>query len=127
ILLRLGIEGKKNVYPHTLSGGEAQRVSFARAFLYPSQLLLMDEPFSSLDLSRKIGLIEAFASLWQREKRTVIFVTHDPEEVSMLSERAICLRGGKITADVRREGKIPAPYGSDSDYRRKILDCILHR
>ena len=119
------IKDKADVYSGELSGGQAQRVSIARAFITPSELLLMDEPFSSLDTALKIRLAKAFLSMWQRDKRTVLFVTHDLEEAFMLSHRIVVMDKGKIVFDIRPEGQIPRPYGSDMQQKRKMLDKIL--
>ena len=100
MLGRIGLADKAKAYPVELSGGQAQRVSIARAFLHPSSLLLMDEPFSSLDTALKIRLMRLFAEIWREERRTVLFVTHDVEEAYMLAHRALVLRGGKIAADI---------------------------
>ena len=74
------------MYPSQLSGGMCQRVSIARAFAFPSEIMLMDEPFSSLDLALKKNIMERFLSLWKMKTRTVIFVTHDIDEALTLSD-----------------------------------------
>ena len=121
----IGLSEKANAYPATLSGGQAQRVSFARAFLVKSDLILMDEPFSSLDTALKIKLVSLFCSLWKEERRTVLFVTHDLEEAAMLAERVVVLRGGKVFSDFTRKTSLPRPYGEESDFKRTLLSCIL--
>ena len=78
-------------YPKELSGGMAQRVSMARAFAYPSQILLMDEAFKGLDISLKNRLIKTFLKLWTEDKRTVVFVTHDIYEALHLADRIYLL------------------------------------
>lgn len=78
------LNGFENYYPSQLSGGMRQRVSIARAFAYPSDLILMDEPLKGLDVKLKLNLINAFARIWQVDKRTVLFVTHDVDEALML-------------------------------------------
>lgn len=99
-LARVGLAGKEKRYPHELSGGERQRVAIARAFLYPCDTLLMDEPFSSLDLSLKKSLISLVESLWRESGKTVVFVTHDVREAVLLASRAVVLRAGRTAADV---------------------------
>ncbi|WP_373481602.1 ABC transporter ATP-binding protein [Acetobacterium sp.] len=81
----VGLATVGDYYPQELSGGMRQRVSIARAFLYPSELLLMDEPFSSLDCSLKNRLIEDFSKIWEQDKRTVIFVSHNEDEIRRLA------------------------------------------
>jgi len=76
-------------YPRQLSGGMKQRVSIARAFAFPSQLILMDEPFKGLDFKLKEALIEAFRALWQRYRRTVLFVTHDIDEALKMADELV--------------------------------------
>ena len=71
-------------YPNKLSGGMKQRVALARAFAYPSDLILMDEPLKALDIKLKLNLINSFRKIWQFDKRTVIFVTHDIDEALLL-------------------------------------------
>ncbi len=71
-------------YPNKLSGGMKQRVAIARAFAYPSDLILMDEPLKALDIKLKLNLINSFRKIWQFDKRTVIFVTHDIDEALLL-------------------------------------------
>lgn len=115
--------------PSQLSGGERQRVSFARAFLQPIKLLLMDEPFSSLDTALKIRLAGAFARLWtdaRAEGTAAVFVTHDLEEALMLADRVVVLRRGEIAADVRlSRTKFPSPYGAPSPGREVLLSVLL--
>lgn len=100
MLARVGLAGKEKRYPCELSGGEKQRVAFARALLFPHDVLLMDEPFSSLDLSLKKSLIELVRSLREERRETVVFVTHDVHEAVLLASRAVVLSGGRTVADV---------------------------
>ncbi len=78
------LEKFSDYYPSALSGGMKQRVSLARAFSYDSDVILMDEPFKALDYKLKNNLIEQFVKLWEKDKRTVIFVTHDVDEALMI-------------------------------------------
>ena len=124
MLGRVGLADKAKAYPVELSGGQAQRVSIARAFLHPTSLLLMDEPFSSLDTALKIRLMRLFAEIWREERRTVLFVTHDVEEAYMLAHRALVLRGGRIAADIDcGGGDLPRRYGEGSAVKDALLDA----
>jgi len=75
----------KNYKIDALSGGMAQRVSLARAFAYPSHILIMDEPFKGLDIKLKGDMISLFIKMWNQSQRTVIFITHDVDEAVNLS------------------------------------------
>ena len=116
--------------PSMISGGEKQRVAIARAFCVPFSLLLMDEPFSSLDTGLKLRLLNVFAKLWkelqEREKKTAVFVTHDVEEALMIADRIVVLKRGKIVGDfsIQRE-KMLSDYGEESEIRGKILALLL--
>lgn len=81
----------KNYYPHQLSGGMKQRCSIARAFAFPSNMILMDEPFKGLDLALKLNLIDFFNRLWREDERTSIFVTHDIQDALLLGDEIIVL------------------------------------
>ncbi len=80
-------------YPHQLSGGMAQRVAMARAFLTEAPLLLMDEPFKGLDMALQQALHTEFVQLWQATEATVVLVTHDLDEAVELGHRVAVLRG----------------------------------
>lgn len=110
MLSRVGLAGREKDYPRSLSGGEAQRVAIARAFLFPHEMLLMDEPFSALDLSLKQSLIALVGDLWREKKSTVFFVTHDPHEAVLLSHRALVLRDGRIAEDIPIAGELPRDF-----------------
>ena len=96
-LEKCGLADKLNAFPGELSGGEKQRVSLARAFAYPSRILLMDEAFQSLDLHIKFRLMALFAKLCREEKRTVLLVTHDIREAICLARRIVVLRGSPLS------------------------------
>lgn len=72
--------------PSEISGGQAQRVSMARAFLYPSDVMLLDEPFKALDTALKTRLIKQFAALHEKKNKTVVFVTHAIDECLLLAD-----------------------------------------
>ena len=109
-----------------LSGGERKRVSLARAFLSDAKLLLMDEPFNSVDTALKLRLISLFAKLWQAEKKTVVFVTHDLEEALMLADKIIVLKqGGESKEFTLTKQDFPAEYGAHNQLRAQILSELL--
>jgi len=82
----------KNYKIDALSGGMAQRVSLARAFAYPSHILIMDEPFKGFDFKLKNEMISLFKRMWEKSQRTVIFITHDVEEAIDLSHMIYTLK-----------------------------------
>lgn len=84
-----GLKGCENKYPHELSGGMRQRVSFLRALLCGSDLLLLDEPFSALDAVTKTIMQEWLLEQWEETDKTIIFITHDVEEALFLSDRVL--------------------------------------
>lgn len=91
MLERVGLQGKSASYPRHLSGGMQKRVSIARAFLSKPELLLLDEPFVSLDFPTAENLKCILEELWQEHKPTVLFVTHDLDEAIRLSDRVLFL------------------------------------
>ena len=99
-LEKVRLTDKKNAYPVALSGGQAQRVSIARAFLFSSDLILMDEPFSSLDLKLKIEISQQFLQIQNESRRTALFVTHDVDEALQLADRIVVINGGKAVMDI---------------------------
>lgn len=82
---------------NALSGGMEQRVSLARAFAYPSDILIMDEPFKGLDLKLKQEMISLFKRMWEKSNRTVIFITHDVEEAINLSHEIYTLKNRPLS------------------------------
>ncbi len=83
-------------YPQKLSGGMKQRLSLARAFSFPSEVILMDEPFKALDMKLKKNLMQRFKKLWEFDRRTVIFVTHDVDEAIDLGQNIRLLEGPPV-------------------------------
>lgn len=81
----------KKYYPQMLSGGIRQRVNIARAFICPSKVIIMDEPFKSIDAKNKKMIIERLKEIFKKEKRTAIFVTHDIEEALLLADKIFIL------------------------------------
>jgi NitT/TauT family transport system ATP-binding protein len=91
LIEKVGLKGFEGFYPCELSGGMRQRCSIARAFNYEADLLLMDEPFKSLDYNLRIGMIRYLLTLWESKKKTIIFVTHEIDEALLLGDRILFL------------------------------------
>lgn len=92
-LKMVGLENELDNYPKNLSGGMLQRVSIARAFSYPSDILLLDEAFKSLDLEIKIKIIEDFIKILKNQNKTIILVTHDILTTLLLSQKIFLFKG----------------------------------
>lgn len=105
LIKRAGLEGYENAYPHELSGGMKQRVAFVRSLLSPQPLICLDEPFSALDEFTRLEMQKWLMSIWQENKRSILFVTHNIDEAIFLSDRVIVL--SQKPATVKREFTIP--------------------
>lgn len=125
ILQKIGLFDKCGESACRLSGGEKQRVSFARAFVTKKDAVLLDEPFSSLDTALKIRLMKVFQELWAETRTTAVFVTHDLEEACALAHRIVVLDEGKIVFDERPSGEIPRAYGESSAFKERLLQVVL--
>ncbi len=97
----VGLKGYENYYPHQISGGMKQRVAIARAFATDADLILMDEPFVSLDQPTRERMQREVLDIWRHRLRTVVFVTHNLEEAVFLGDRIIILsaKPARIVAD----------------------------
>lgn len=126
MLAKVGLAGREKSYPHELSGGERQRVAIARAFLYPHEMLLMDEPFSSLDLSLKKSLLELVERLYEERRQTVVFVTHDVHEAAMLARRAIVLKKGRVVGDFSIDGDAPRDFFSRQPVEEELIRALTN-
>jgi NitT/TauT family transport system ATP-binding protein len=96
----VGLEKFADFYPKELSGGMKKRVALAAVFANNPEVLLMDEPFGSLDYPSKLALQRELMNIWEREKKTTVFVTHDLEEALVLSDRVIALSKGVVESIV---------------------------
>lgn len=118
LLELVGIYDIKNKYPNALSGGMKQRVNIARAFGKPSKVILMDEPFKSLDYKLKYTIIDEFKTLLNKEKRMVILVTHDLEE-------AIYFQGNIIVFS-NKPVQIKGIFNKDLDKRKNEILKVIY-
>ena len=102
LIAMVGLGGFEEAYPRQLSHGMRQRVALARTFLMPSPVLLMDEPFGALDAHTKLMLEQGLLRLWERDKRTVLFITHDLAEAITLADKIlVCTaRPGSIKSEI---------------------------
>lgn len=124
VLEKIGLEKNVHSYPNKLSGGEKQRVNFARAFLSDCDVLLLDEPFFSLDVKLKLRLITLLIK--EKPNKTIVFVTHDIDEALMLSNRIILLKDGEIALDypVKKDVK-DRQYGKMTKEREILFNAQL--
>jgi NitT/TauT family transport system ATP-binding protein len=93
-LARVGLTGFEERYPHQLSGGMRKRVALAQMFILNPQILLMDEPFSALDIQTRQLMENELLELWSVDRKSVVFITHDLEEAISLSDRVVVLSAG---------------------------------
>jgi len=125
----VGLKGFEKSYPHELSGGMRQRCAIARAYHYQSEMLLMDEPFKSLDYDLRINMVDMLRSLWTQWKNTVVFVTHEIDEALLLGSRIVVLSKNPCTVDQIIELKTPQHHRNLNDLesneaRRRIIDSL---
>lgn len=121
----VGLTGFETYYPHQISGGMKQRVAIARAFATDADLILMDEPFVSLDQPTRERMQREVLDIWRRRVRTVIFVTHNIEEAVFLGDRILILsdKPARILADL----PVPLEHPRDplsSDFMRLRAECV---
>ncbi|WP_417227759.1 ABC transporter ATP-binding protein [Amphritea sp.] len=116
MLAKVGLAGKSACYPKHLSGGMQRRVSIARAFLTQPDLLLLDEPFASLDAPNADKLRRLLYALWVEQKPTVLFVTHDLNEAIQLADRIIFLSSAPGRVILDKTVDLSRPRATD-DYR----------
>ena len=93
-LKRVGLGGFGDRYPHQLSGGMRKRVSLAQTLVLDPDIILMDEPFSALDIQTRQLMENELLALWAEKKKAVLFITHDLDEAIAMSDRVVCLSAG---------------------------------
>jgi NitT/TauT family transport system ATP-binding protein len=122
-LKRVGLAEFENHYPHELSGGMQQRAGLARALAVNPSILLMDEPFGAVDAQTRQLLQEELLELWQRERKTVIFITHSMDEAVYLSDRVVVMTPRPGTVAEILDVPLPRPRVSDEVRRdAKFVD-----
>ena len=122
-----GLQGFERHYPHQLSGGMRQRVNVARALAMDPQILLLDEPFASLDAQTREIMQSELLKIWQAQQKTVLFVTHQIDEAVYLSDRVVVFSARPGT--VREEIPIPFPRPRELSLKRtepfgRIVDRV---
>jgi NitT/TauT family transport system ATP-binding protein len=127
---RVGLEGFEQAYPHQLSGGMRQRANIIRTLIYEPSVILMDEPFGPLDAQTRLSLQALLLSIWETQRSTVLFVTHDLTEAIALADRVVLMsaRPGRIVRADRVD--IPRPrdifYMHDLPEFRRLYDALWH-
>src|ERR1051325_3937831 len=113
------LKGYENFYPKELSGGMKQRVAIARTLAYGPSILLMDEPFGALDAHTRTGMQMELLDIWERDRKTVLFVTHSVEEAVFLSDRVVVL--------TKSPGRIKAVIDVTLPRPRRRAELLLDR
>jgi len=113
------LTGYENFYPKELSGGMKQRVAIARTLAYGPSILLMDEPFGALDAHTRTGMQHELLEIWERDRKTVLFVTHSVEEAVFLSDRVVVL--------TRSPGRIKTIVDIDLPRPRRRAELLIDR
>jgi len=121
-----GLKGFEKAYPKELSGGMRQRAALARTFATNPKILLLDEPFTALDVQTKRFMQDLLLQIWEQEKRTIIFVTHDVEEAVFMSDKVVVLT--QRPAHVNEEIKInlPRPRDLNVEYSEEFVKIKKH-
>jgi NitT/TauT family transport system ATP-binding protein len=124
LIALVGLSGFEHHYPHELSGGMQQRVNLARALVVDPKILLMDEPFASLDAQTREVMQEELTRIWAKAKKTVLFITHQIDEAIYLADRVVVFSGrpGKVKANIDIDIERPRPIGVKRQPRFHALE-----
>jgi sulfonate transport system ATP-binding protein len=125
-LKEVGLDHRGGAWPKTLSGGEAQRASLARALVREPDLLLLDEPFGALDALTRIKAQRLVGELWQRRGCAVLLVTHDVEEAVLLADRVLVMDEGVIAYETRIDLERPRDITDPrfAELRARLLERL---
>jgi ABC-type nitrate/sulfonate/bicarbonate transport system ATPase subunit/flavin-dependent dehydrogenase len=121
----VGLTGFEHSYPRELSGGMRQRVEIARALAADPQIIYMDEPFGALDFLTRMKMRSDLVRIWQEEKKTILFVTHDIEEAVQLADRVVVMSRRPATVQLIVNVDLPRPRDLDSPEYLKARDSIF--
>ena len=122
-LARVHLSAHEAKYPHQLSGGMRKRVALAQTFINEPKILLMDEPFSALDVQTRVMMHDELLQLWSQSKASVVFVTHDLEEAVALADKVYVLTAGPATVKSVYPIDMPRPrVASEIRYDPKFID-----
>lgn len=130
-LKRTGLTDYENAYPHELSGGMKQRVSFLRSLLAPQSFMCMDEPFSALDEFTRLDMQQWLLSIWEEQRRSILLVTHNIDEALLLSDRIYIF--SDRPAKIKEEIIVPFPRPRNKEllltdeftaWKRKIYSAL---
>lgn len=121
----VGLVGFERSYPRQLSGGMKQRVEIARALAANPHIVYMDEPFGALDFLTRLKMRSDLTRIWQEEKKTVLFVTHDIEEAVQLADRVLVMSRRPATIATIVEVELPRPRDIDSPEYLRTRDRIF--
>jgi NitT/TauT family transport system ATP-binding protein len=113
-IARVGLRGFERAFPYQLSGGMRKRVALAQTLVYDPEILLMDEPFSALDVQTRNLMEGELLALWQGSGKTVIFVTHDLEEAIALADEVVVMTAGPGRVKARYDVPLPRPRDVES-------------
>jgi len=123
----VGLSGFEHHYPHELSGGMQQRVNLARALVVDPKILLMDEPFASLDAQTRELMQEELTRIWEKARKTVLFITHQIDEAIYLADRVVVFSGrpGRVKDSIAIDIERPRPIGVKRQARFHALEARI--